>query len=106
MSSHVPQSRLVDTTSTVVDGNRTVVAVAPTQVRRPWRATARTLFQALIGLAVLFPLLVETAGLDPASAPWLALPLAIAAGLARIMALPQVDDFLRRFVPFLSAAGR
>lgn len=99
-------ARLTETTRTVLNGETTVVAVAPTQVRRPWRAVARTTFQALIGLAILFPLLVETAGLDPDSAPWLAVPLATAAALARIMALPQVDDFLRRFAPFLSAAGR
>ncbi len=75
----------------------------PTQVRRPWRSTVRTAFQALVALAVLFPILVETAGLDPASFPWLAVPLAVAAGFARVMALPQVEAFLRRFAPFLAA---
>jgi hypothetical protein len=87
-------------------GQTVTVAVTPTQVRKPWRSTARTLFQALMGLVILFPILVQTAGLDPSSAPWLAVPLAVAAGLARIMALPQVNDFLARFVPWLSAAGR
>lgn len=76
----------------------------PTQVRRPWRATARTTFQALVAFAVLFPILVETAGLDPEAFPWLAIPLAVAAALARVMALPQVETFLRRFLPFLAAA--
>lgn len=83
-----------------------VVTVVPTQVRRPWRSTVRTLFQALVALAVLFPILVETTGLDPEDAPWLAIPLAVAAALARVMALPQVEDFLRRFLPFLAAAPR
>ncbi len=76
----------------------------PTQVRRPWRATARTVFQALVALAVIFPILVSTAGLDPESLPWLAIPLAVAAAIARVMALPQVETFLRQFVPFLAAA--
>lgn len=80
------------------------VLVDPTQVRRPWRSTARTVFQALVALAVLFPVLVQTAGLDPDSLPWLAGALAIAGGLARIMAHPLVEEFLRRFVPFLAAA--
>lgn len=80
------------------------VLVDPTQVRRPWRSTARTVFQALVALAVLFPVLVETAGLDPDSLPWLAGALAVAGGVARVMADPRVEAFLRRFVPFLAAA--
>jgi hypothetical protein len=98
--------RTSDTTHIAIGGQRTVVAVVPTQVRRPWRATARTAFQALVAFAVLFPVLVETAGLDPAAFPWLAVPVAVAAGFARVMALPQVDAFLRRFLPFLSATGK
>lgn len=80
------------------------VAVEPTQVRRPWRTTARTVFQAFVALCVLFPILVQTAGLDPEAFPWLAIPLAVAAAVARIMALPQVNTFLARFIPFLAAA--
>lgn len=75
----------------------------PTQVKRPWRATARTAFQALVALCVMFPILVQTAGLDPAAFPWLAIPLAVAAAVAKVMALPQVEAFLRRFLPFLAA---
>ena len=84
----------------------TVVLADPTQLRRPWRSTARTLFQALVALCVLFPVLVETTGLDLEDAPWLAIPLGVAAAVARIMALPQVEVFLRRFIPFLSAAPK
>lgn len=75
----------------------------PTQVKRPWRATARTTFQALVALAVLFPILVEQTGLKVEDVPWLAIPLGIAAATAKIMARPEVEVFLRRFVPFLSA---
>lgn len=84
----------------------TIVAVDPTQMRRPWRSTARTLFQALVALCVLFPLLVENTGLTLDDAPWLAVPLAVAAAIARIMALPQVETFLRTFAPFLAAAPK
>jgi hypothetical protein len=82
----------------------TVILADPTQVRRPWRTTSRTLFQALVALCVLFPVLVEQTGLKVEDAPWLAIPLAVAAAVARIMALPQVETFLRTFLPFLSAA--
>jgi hypothetical protein len=82
------------------------MAIHPTQVRRPWRATARTIFQALVALCVLFPILVEQTGLTTADFPWLAIPLGVAAAVARIMALPQVEQFLARFIPFLAAAPR
>jgi hypothetical protein len=78
----------------------------PTQVRSPWRATFRTAFQALVAFAVLMPLLVETAGVDPEVYPWLVAPIAVAAGFARVMALPQVETFLQRFVPFLAATEK
>jgi hypothetical protein len=84
----------------------TITPPVPTQVRRPWRTVARTVFQAAVALCVLFPVLVQTAGLDPETFPWLAVPLAVAAAVARIMALPQVEVFLRRFIPFLSAAPK
>lgn len=84
----------------------TVILADPTQVRRPWRATARTAFQALVALCVLFPILVDQTGLKVEDFPWLAIPLAVAAGVAKIMALPQVEVFLRTFVPFLSAAPK
>src|SRR5205085_4774422 len=82
----------------------TSVAVTPTQVRRPWRSTIRTVFQALVGLAVILPIMVQAAGLDPASIPWLAGVLAIAAATTRVMAVPGVEQWLRRFLPFLAAA--
>ena len=44
------------------------------------------------------------AGLDPAKLPWLVVPLAVAAAVTRIMAVPAVETWLRRFLPFLAAA--
>ncbi|MDP9820368.1 hypothetical protein [Nocardioides massiliensis] len=75
----------------------------PTQVARPWRTTVRTIVQALIALAVMAPILVEATGLDPESLPWLVGVLAVAGAVARVSALPQVEAFLRRFVPWLAA---
>lgn len=75
----------------------------PTQVRSPWRATLRTAFQALIAIAVLLPIVADQLGLDEGSAPWVATALAIAAGVTRVMALPQVEAFLKRFAPWLAA---
>lgn len=69
------------------------------------RRTIRTAFQALIGLAAIAPLVYRAAlGQDPALATgWLALALAIAAGISRVMGLPGVEIFLQRYVPWLSA---
>ncbi len=75
----------------------------PTQVRKPWRATLRTAFAAIVALAAMAPVLVEAAGLDPGKLPWLAGVLAGCAGVTRVLALPGVETWLRRFVPWLAA---
>ena len=77
----------------------------PTQVRRPWRATARTVFQGLIGAAAMAAPVYEAATHHDAGAAtgWAATGLAISAGVTRVMALPGVNDWLARFLPFLAA---
>lgn len=83
----------------------TDVVVTPTQVRRPWRSTTRTIFQALVALATLLPLVL--AGVYDSESDYPAIVvqvLAAAAAVTRVMALPQVEEFLRRFLPFLAAA--
>lgn len=79
---------------------------APTQVRRPWRATIRTVFQALVSLAALAPLLAaaveEATGYDLDGVPFVVVVLGCAAAVTRIMAIPAVETFLRRFLPFLA----
>jgi len=74
----------------------------PTQTRYPWRTTVRTAFAFIVALAAMLPGLVEAAGLDE-TAPWVAGLLGIASAITRIMALPAVEVFLRRFLPFLAA---
>ena len=91
-------------------GELTAAAVQPTQVRRPWRTTARSVFQALVGLAVIAPLIAaaveEATGYDLQGVPFIAAVLAGAAAVARVMAVPGVEDWLRRFLPFLAAAPK
>ncbi|GAA5143370.1 hypothetical protein GCM10023340_08660 [Nocardioides marinquilinus] len=106
---HVRVPETVPATAVAVDTMPTTqleVAVTPTQVRRPWRSTARSAFQALVGLCVLMPLLIGAAGLDPAKVPLLAGVVGVAAAVTRIMAIPAVEEWLRRFLPFLAAAPR
>lgn len=95
-------------TETAVDfgSSRGLAAVTPTQVRRPWRSTARTVFQALIGLCVLAPLIVSATGLTVTQLPWLGVVLAVAAAVTRVMAIPGVETWLRTYLPFLAAAPK
>jgi len=80
----------------------TGVPVPPTQVRRPWRATFRTAFAVVVALAAMMPALVQASGVDETWPP-VAGALAIAGAVTRIMALPAVETFLARFLPFLAA---
>lgn len=86
----------------------TALTNTPTQVRRPWRSTARTVFQALVGLAAIAPLIAagveEATGYDLDGVPFIVVALAAAAAVTRVMAVPGVEAWLRRFLPFLAAA--
>jgi hypothetical protein len=75
-----------------------------TQRRFPWRTTVRTSFQAGVALAAGAPFIYQAAtNHDPAAATGAAgAALAVAAGITRVMALPVVDKFIRRFLPFLA----
>lgn len=78
---------------------------APTQARHPWRAVARTIFAVVVGLAAMAPLVYEEAAQQDAAAAtgWAGTALAIAGAITRVLALPAVNAFLARFVPFLAA---
>lgn len=80
-------------------------ASAPTQTEHPYRATIRTAFAVVIALAVGAPLLIEAsgAGTDVAG---VAVILAVAAAITRVMALPWTNEFLERFIPWLAAAPK
>lgn len=82
-----------------------VEPVPPTQVAHPWRATARTVFAALVAFSAMWGTIVEAVGLDP-SWQWVAAGTAVTGAVTRLMAVPAVEDFLSRFLPFLAASPR
>ncbi|WP_405561931.1 hypothetical protein [Streptomyces sp. NBC_01180] len=59
------------------------------------KRTIRTTIQAAVGLALALPAIVDASGVS-ASLPWVAGALAVAGGLARVMALPAVEQLLDR----------
>lgn len=74
----------------------------PTQSRHPWRATVRTVFAAIVGLALIFPVIVDHLGV--ASVPWVAATLGVIATVTRLLAIPVVNDWLRDHLGGLLAA--
>lgn len=82
-----------------------LVFVSPTQVRRPWRATLRTVIQMSLALVTLLPFVLSDLYDDPEAMPAAVAQVLVFSGIfTRIMAMPQVEAFLQEFVPFLSAA--
>lgn len=73
----------------------------PTQTRHPWRATARTLFAAIVAALSLLPTAAATAGID--TVPAVAQVLAVTAAITRVLALPGIERWLRTYVPWLAA---
>lgn len=73
----------------------------PTQARHPWRATARTVAAALIALLPALPEIATT--LEISTIPIVASVLAVAALVTRVLAIPEVDKWVDRFIPSLSA---
>jgi hypothetical protein len=76
--------------------------VPPTQVRHPWRATARTVFAGLVGLATLLPEIATAAHMN--TVPAVGQVLAVSAVITRIMAVPGVNRWLGRILPWLAAS--
>ena len=79
----------------------------PTQVERPWRATVRTVLQALVAFAALAPVIAaaveEATGYDLDGVPLVVTGLLVCAAVTRVMAAPAVEAFLRQYVPWLAA---
>ncbi|MEU7046028.1 hypothetical protein AB0A77_33930 [Streptomyces varsoviensis] len=59
------------------------------------KRTVRTVLQTVVAIALALPAIVDASGI-PASLPWVAGALAVAGGLARVMALPAVEGLLNR----------
>lgn len=62
-------------------------------MKDPTKRTVRTVLQTAVGTAVALPGIVDASGI-PATLPWVAGALAVAGGLARVMALPSVQELL------------
>lgn len=88
-------------------GQPDIVAVQPTQMRRPWRTVVRSVFQGVVALLTLAPLIVTNVYDSPDAYPVVVAQLLVVSGIVtRVMALPQVEVFLRKYVPFLAAAPK
>lgn len=74
----------------------------PTQVEYPGRAVLRTVVQAAVGLLLIIPFVVSELGL-PSTLPWVGGALAASAITARLMAVPQVNAWLERWIGPLGA---
>lgn len=68
------------------------------------KRTLRTVLQTLVGVAVALPGIVAASGV-PESLPWVAGALAVAAGFARVMALPSVQGLLPGWLRTGEGAG-
>ncbi|MBM4498224.1 hypothetical protein [Prescottella equi] len=75
---------------------------SPTQVAHPWRAVARTVFAAVVGLASLIPTVILASGVPPEGLA--AQAVAVCAAITRVLADPRVNLFMTRFLPWLSAS--
>lgn len=84
----------------------TTAQPSTTQTRHPWRAVVRTVFQATIAGAAAAPIVYQAATQEsPELAGGAAATVLVVSGaITRVMALPVVEQFLRRFVPFLAAS--
>ncbi|MEU5342998.1 hypothetical protein AB0H18_19535 [Streptomyces sp. NPDC020766] len=59
------------------------------------KRAVRTVLQGVVMFAVALPAIVSASGI-PESLPWVVGALAVAGGLARVMALPSVEQLLDR----------
>ena len=79
----------------------TVPDTAPTQVRKPWRATFRTSLTAFVALIPLIPQIAEAANID--EIPAVASVVGLAAAISRVLALNGVEAWLDKYIPILAA---
>lgn len=79
----------------------TLPVQSTTQVRHPWRATFRTVVAAAVGLLPLLPLVATAA--SATTIPWVIAMLGIAGAVTRVLAVPGVESWLRKYFSWLSA---
>ena len=79
-------------------GETPSVIARPTQSQHPARAVIRTVFAFVASLALVIPVVVEAIGADFASVPVVATIVGVAAAVTRVLAIPQVNEFLQRWV--------
>ena len=79
----------------------TVPDTAPTQVRKPWRATFRTSLTAFVALIPLIPQIAEAAHID--EIPAVASVVGLAAAISRVLTLNGVESWLDKYIPILAA---
>lgn len=72
-----------------------------TQARRPWHAVLRTMTAATVGILPLLPTIAEA--LDVEAVPLVVSILAVTGAITRVLAIPEVEDWLRSFAPWLAA---
>ncbi|MFJ1461006.1 hypothetical protein [Nocardia sp. N2S4-5] len=77
----------------------------PTQCTHPTRTTVRSTAATLVGLGPLVPLLVTHLG-QTRAALVLAAALAGNAIITRVLAIPEVEQWLRAVAPLLAAATK
>ncbi|HET6874658.1 MAG TPA: hypothetical protein VFH70_07760 [Acidimicrobiales bacterium] len=75
---------------------------SPAPALSPARRVIRTVVQVALALAVLAPIVLDAVGVRDVVIGGASV-LAIAAAITRVMALPAVEVFLRRFLPWLAA---
>ncbi|QIS21250.1 hypothetical protein [Nocardia terpenica] len=75
--------------------------MGPTQVQHSSRAALRTGFAVIVAVVSLIPTVLATSGLD--HTVYGAQLVAVAAAVTKVLALPAVNDFIERFLPFLAA---
>jgi hypothetical protein len=76
--------------------------IAVTQIRHPWRAVIRTVAAAVIALIPVLPPIIDSLGV--ATVPWVASGLIVIGAVTRVLALRQVETWLRQWAPALAAA--
>lgn len=73
-----------------------------TQTKYPWRATVRTTVAGVVALVSLLPTIALVAHVD--DVVWVGQVLAVAAAVTRVLAIPSVDYWLKRYLPWLASA--